>query len=156
MPLFSRKEEPYVPDRPETAGWSVVQAERAGKPLILRRNEEAPGTGRGRFPFRFGIAVRCRKARRDGLPGEADLRVLAEIEDAVERALPEGEGILAFVVTTGGMREFVGYVKEKASVESIWQQAHAAGNGYEVQGYAKADPRWEGWEEFNPTTEATS
>ena len=102
MALFGRKDkapEPFAVPENEGA-WTVAQGERDAKPLILRMNEEAPTVGRGRFPFRFGVAGRCRKPRSDGLPGERDLEPLARIEDAVERALPDDGGVLAFVVTT--------------------------------------------------------
>jgi hypothetical protein len=142
-------------DRPESAipaeAWVVAQGERNGKPLLLRFNEGAPAAKeRPRWPVRVGVAVRFREADGNGFPGAADSPVLDGIEEAIATVLAERGAMFAFVVTTGGMREFVAYVSEHDDGRAVTEAAQAAGQGWQLQAYGRGDPAWEGYDEFGP------
>lgn len=151
MALFGRKVEgPATAITPAAEGWTMTQGERDGAPLLLRFNVEAATVGKAELPVRFGVAVRFRKPRRDGFPSDGDFEPLERIEDTILESLSGGRGVLAAVVTTGGMREFVGYVRGGDDVKPMWDVARAAAPGFDVQAYGKSDPEWQVYGELDP------
>jgi hypothetical protein len=130
--------------------WTLAQGERGGQPLILRFNEEAELAGKASWPVRTGVAVRFQHAQPNGLPGPEDMGSLEQIEDAIDAGLAEDRGVLAFVVTTGGMREFVSYVADDTVAAALQETARASAADRQVQGYAEPDPDWSAYDEFRP------
>ncbi len=118
--------------------------------MILRFNEEAEAAGKPAWPLRVGVAVRCRAPQSNGFPGGDDLAPLTLIEDTIEGSVEGNRGVLAFVVTTAGMREFVSYVDSAETAASVRKAARDAASDYEIQGYSEPDPAWAAYEGFRP------
>src|SRR4051812_29506192 len=96
-----------LPDGP----WTVASGDSEGAPLFIRLNTGAATVARQpTLAHRVGIAIPLLAPDEDGLPAAEESATLTRIEASIERALRVGEEtILAVVLTTGGMREFVLY-----------------------------------------------
>jgi hypothetical protein len=85
----------------------------------------------------------------EGLPGAEESSTLTRLEESIERALQVGEEtILAVVLTTGGMREFVLYTEVPQKIEAGVSSVRADFPAYQVQFYIEPDSKWDGYASF--------
>jgi hypothetical protein len=130
----------------------VAQGENDDKPMIVRVNSSAKDyAGHPDLPIRLGLAVPLHAPRPDGLPNEAELEQLDDIEDHLFEVLGT-TGRVVLIITTSGMREFVSYVRAPDVAERIAQLVQSGTSTHEVQHYAESDPKWKLFGQFaNPT-----
>ena len=144
------RESPTPAATPSGGGWTVAQGEYDGQPLLLRFNEGADRFRRD-FQYRLGLAVPFAAPTPEGFPGDEDQEDLAAIEDRLDATLEEkGAGVMACVVTTGGMREFVSYLADGGDAARIHSAVESAAGSHEVQAHGEADPAWSVYEELRP------
>ena len=131
--------------------WTVASGENDGQPLFVRLNTGAAAVaGHATLAHRVGIAVPLREPDAAGLPTATEAAILTQIEDAIEGAFRVGhETILAVVLTTGGMREFVLYSAAPQSVQASVAAVQAQFPKYQIQSYTQPDTEWDGYAAFS-------
>lgn len=104
----------------------------------------APLAGRAEFSTRIGVAVPLNDPTEDGLPQGAEFAELNEMEDLLERRLTAGnESLLAGVITTNGMREYVLYSSNAGKAIEKIQQVAAELPHHTLQWIVDDDPQWQ-------------
>jgi hypothetical protein len=135
---------------PTESKWTVLEGTQAGKPMYVRRNESVNALQEsGQFPFRLGVAVQfARPASADGLPDHEEMEALGILEDALCEALEADQVALeVLAITTGGMREFVFYARDRTVVERITGLKPRFPQ-YRLTSYVADDPAWGLYAEF--------
>lgn len=93
------------------------------------------------FDIQIAVALPLRIAADDGLPTPAEERRLRPIEDTVRAGIEfEERARLVLVVTTAGVREFVGYSDDDAWLAQWAAEVTAAVPGAQVM--SRRDPGW--------------
>lgn len=93
------------------------------------------------FDIQVAVAVPLVIAGDDGLPTPGEERRLAGVEEQVRAGIERGErGRLVLVVTTGGVREYVGYSDDDAWLAPWVAAITAALPGAQVM--SRRDPGW--------------
>ena len=148
MSWFRNKKFPAIEDLAGEDQWMVAQGEHDGRPMLVRVNTSAKAyAGHPGLPVRLGIAVPFHAPRADGMPEKAESQQLGAIEDRVFEVLGTG-GRVVLVITTGGMREFVSYVRSREIAAELAQAVKAATTTHEVQHYVDDDPAWKVYQQF--------
>lgn len=149
MRLFAKRH-PKLAKLAGQGNWMVGEATNDGRPMFLRINAAAKRfIAHPDLPYRFGVAVGLREPDERGLPQSAEMTELNRIEDALMEALePALDGFLVAVITTGGMREFVFYIRDPQCAPSAIAAANECCQGHELQHYVQSDPQWLGYQEF--------
>lgn len=144
--LFSKKKPSY----PTESRWDVVQGERSGEPIFVRRNASAQSLARHpEYRFRVGIAIPLNAPSPDGLPTNDEVDELNAIEDRICALLEQGnESLLVLAITTSGMREFVFYTRSPDSIESHLDALRSEVVTHEIQNYVAEDPKWSVYAQF--------
>jgi hypothetical protein len=128
--------------------WSVAKGENNGKPIFLRVSSSAKQfAGHPDFPVRFGVAVPLQAPDENGLPQPMESQQLGNIEDQLFQALGSS-GRLVLIITTGGMREFVSYVRSPELAERVFERVRNATKTHELRHYTASDPIWELFGQF--------
>jgi hypothetical protein len=124
--------------------WKLSQGVHEGRPLIVRLNTGLRRVaGRPEYAFQVGVAVPLRNPKQDGLPTREESVQLELIEDALTTTLEQDHGcVLAAVLSTGGMREFVLYTVAPTTVESRVESLRAVTSTHELQLMIQPDPKW--------------
>jgi hypothetical protein len=130
--------------------WTVAHGESEGRPLFLRLNTGAAAVARhATLAHRVGIAVLLREPDASGLPSAHEATVLERIEGAIEGSFRVGhEAVLAIVLTTAGMREFVLYSAAPQNMQAAVAVAQARFPEYQIQSYMQPDTEWDGYAAF--------
>lgn len=116
--------------------------------MFVRVNSSAKHyAGHPDLSIRLGIAIPCHAPNEHGLPTRAESKQLHEIEDGLFDALG-ASGRVVLIITTGGMREFVSYVRSSHLAEHVASQLRAATATHEVQHYVESDPTWAVYRQF--------
>ena len=140
MALF--RKEPKDPFTAEEA-WAVYEGADAGLPLMARFNTGLKrSVGHPDYGIRIGIAVPFNDATEFGFPATTEHERLHQVEEQIE-ALARGRAVLAGVITTGGMREFILYTSSGEWIEGFHQALRSGVATHEVQMIAETDPNWE-------------
>lgn len=126
--------------------WMVVTGTHDGKPLISRFDTSAEQL-KGRYSIQVGVAVPLNDPTPEGWPTPEEDQQLATIEGTILREADE-QSVLAGVITTGGMREFVLYTNASAWIEDFHNVLRAAVPTHEVQVMARTDPEWSVYKSF--------
>jgi hypothetical protein len=126
--------------------WMVVKGTQDEKPLIARFDTSAEQL-KGRYSIQVGVAIPLKEPTPEGLPTPAEDKQLSGIETTLLRKVDE-QSVLAGVITTGGMREFVLYTNSSTWLEAFHQALQAAVPTHEVQVIAKTDPDWSVYKSF--------
>jgi hypothetical protein len=124
----------------------VVTGTHDGKPLISRFDTSAEQL-KGRYSIQVGVAVSLNDPTPEGWPTPEEDQQLAAIEARIVRDADE-QSVLAGVITTGGMREFVLYTNTSAWIEDFHNVLRAAVPTHDVQVMAKTDPDWSVYKSF--------
>src|SRR5947207_4812426 len=100
--------------------WAVAEGKHEGKAVATRFNVALrPIAGRAEFPDRLGIIAPLRDVNDRGFPNRAEIRQLDAIEELIEKRMSGGnESLLAGVVTSNGIREFVIYTSNLDAAKS--------------------------------------
>ena len=96
--------------------WEVVTGKYQGKPIIVRFDRALErSVGDPGHPYQVGIAVPLLHPGPQGFPKDEELPALREIEESIVTLFqPAEDHLLAMVISTNGMREFVIYSSDKA------------------------------------------
>jgi len=130
--------------------WAVAEGTHEGKAVATRFNVALrPIAGREEFPDRLGIIAPLRNANDRGFPSRAEIRQLDAIEEVIEKRMSSGnESLIAGVVTSNGLREFVIYT---SNLESAIAKAEAVTREittHELQVIVRSDPQWRVYRTF--------
>ena len=132
---------------PWNARWSISEATREAKRVLVRRNETAASlVGDPRFPERVTIAVPLPRGA-DYTPADALHEVEALLVGSLER---DRRAIGALVLTTDERREFVFYTADAAWADRIVADLRQKAAPYELRSRTDRDPRWELYTSFGP------
>src|SRR5205807_630881 len=106
-----------------------------------------PLVGRAEYPNQLGIAVPFNRPTANGLPSSAESDQLNQIEDEISRRFSSGnESLLAGVITTNNMREFVLYTSnDGAAVEkarNLAKDIKSHKKSHKIQFALHHDPAW--------------
>jgi hypothetical protein len=130
--------------------WSVAEGTHEGKAVATRFNVALrPIAGRDEFPDRLGILAPLHEANDRGFPNRAEIKQLDAIEELIDRRLSGGnESLLAGVVTTSGVREFVIYTSNaevsRAKAEALAREVTT----HQLQIIVRNDPQWRVYRTF--------
>lgn len=124
--------------------WSIGRGDRDGKPIITRFNLGLrPLIGNPAFKKQLGIAVPFTHPTDNGLPGSQESEQLYKLEDEIGRRFSAGnESLLAGIITTGNMREFVLYTSDESAAVAKAEQLAKDINHHTVQYVVNDDPEW--------------
>ena len=148
MPFWKRQQPPG--SLPDVDKWSVSETVHGGWPMLVRLNVSAKGyAGNKGLPIRLGIAVRLTAPDERGFPGSEESAQLNVLEDALFEAFKSAKsGRIVLIISTGGMREFVSYVRSFNDAEKAMALVRGTNRNHEVQHYIADDPKWELFREF--------
>ena len=124
----------------------VLTGDFEGKPLIARFDTSAEQL-MNRYSIQIGVAVPLNDPTPQGWPTPEEDQQLARIESNVVHKSDE-QSVLAGVITTGGMREFVLYANSSTWIEDYHRKLQEAVSTHEVQVMAKTDPGWSVYKSF--------
>jgi len=132
--------------------WSVGQGAYEGRPLITRFNMGLkPFVGDPEYPNQLGIAVPFKDRTADGLPTAAEIEELNSIEDEIAKRLTVGnESVLAGVITTNNMREFVLYTSDAKAATAKAEKLRKDVTTHRIQFEMHVDPGWQNFKDLAP------
>ena len=130
--------------------WMVAEGRHDGKQVVTRFNVALrPIAGRDEFPDRLGIIAPVRTPDDRGFPNRAEIKQLDAIEELIDKRMSgNNESLIAGVVTSNGLREFVVYT---SNVESAKKKADAIVNEvttHQLQVIVRNDPQWRVYRTF--------
>jgi hypothetical protein len=126
--------------------WMVVTGTHNDKPLIARFDTSSEQL-KGRYSIQVGVAVPLNQPTSEGLPTPEEDQQLTRVEAKVV-SNAANESVLAGVITTAGMREFVLYTNASAWIEDYHRDLAKDITTHEVQVIAKTDPEWTAYRAF--------
>jgi len=130
--------------------WAIAEGRHEGKAVATRFNIALrPIAGREEFPDRIGIIAPIRTPNDRGFPGRGEIRQLDVIEELIEKRMSiSNESLIAGVVTSNGLREFVVYTSNveaaKAKADAIAREVTT----HELQIIVRNDPQWRVYRTF--------
>ncbi len=129
--------------------WSVAQAEKNGKPLLIRfRSERPQGVEPGAFPFLLS-ATWAYRANEAGLPGPEEMALMDKFEDALQSGLEAAQTAYLMVVLTGaGERDWLWYTCGEAEAMRQVNQALKGHKPYPVEFSVQKDRGWKAYTQF--------
>lgn len=130
--------------------WSVAEGTHEGKAVATRFNVALrPIAGREEFPDRLGIIAPLREANDRGFPNRGEIRQLDAIEELIEKRLGGGnESLLAGVVTSDGVREFVVYTSNLDAAKTKADAVTREITTHQLQVIVRNDPQWRVYRTF--------
>lgn len=135
----------------EQGQWAVGQGQQAdGSLFVARVNQGATRlAGLGTFQDRVNISVDFQTANETGMPEAAESRALEQLEERLLAALEhDGSGVLVAVLTGGGGREFVFYVKDVPGLAARLAKVGRATDDYALHCHVEPDPSWRFMRQF--------
>jgi hypothetical protein len=149
MRPFQRKSFTPFESLPAEDTWQVGRGTRDGKEMIIRLNETAKTyAGHPELPMRMGVAIPLLAPDARGFPAGAESTQLVEIEDRLF-SLIGSMGRVVVIITHGGMREFVCYVRSTSAAETVVAKLRTLTPTHEVQSYVENDAGWIVYDEFS-------
>ena len=134
------------PSNPDTDGpWTIATAAPDAPPLIARVNQGAAARrGHPDYRTQVGIAVPFHAPDARGFPTPAEDAQVRAIEAALRAALLPGDlAVLAAVLTTEGMREFVWYTRDPDAVPAMVKAVATTVRTHQLQLMMQEDAEWE-------------
>jgi len=130
--------------------WSVAEGTHEGKAVATRFNVALrPIAGREEYPNRIGIIAPLHDANDRGFPSRAEIKQLDAIEELVEKRMSGGnESLLAGVVTSNGVREFVVYTSNVDGAKTKADAVAAEVTTHALQVIVRNDPQWRVYRTF--------
>lgn len=125
--------------------WNVANGTNPDRPTILRyRPQLEQFIGDRRYPKRLSVFWSYEADNSSGMPSDAQSAELGAFEDAITAALdPDRIGILAFVFTCSGQREWHFYVSDIDQVGARINLALADQPGLPIELQVEDDPEWD-------------
>ena len=101
-----------------TVGW--CNGECNGRPMLARIHQGlAPLADTDRYPLEVTISVKFHEASASGLPSDREIEDLNVIGDSLAEMLERDHAAVhALTITTDGVREFIFYASNEATVEA--------------------------------------
>jgi hypothetical protein len=97
----------------------------------------------------LGIAIPLNESDKDGLPTQKEQENLNTIEDSLFSSVEvENHTIVALIITTNGMREFVLYSESVDKAKKIASNLKSMVNTHEIQSYTEEDSSWSTYNQF--------
>jgi hypothetical protein len=129
--------------------WNVAQAEKDGKPLLIRYRAERPqGVEAAAFPFLLS-ATWPYQANEVRLPVPEEMELMDKFEDALAPALETSQTAYLMVTLTGnGERDWLWYTCGEAEAMRVVNQALKGHQRYPVQFSVQPDPSWRAYTQF--------
>lgn len=137
--------------------WTVLQAEKNGKPLLIRyRRQRPPGVEPAAFPFLLS-ATWSYRTNDAGLPGPEEMPLMDKFEDALVSALEASQTAYLMVILTGnGERDWLWYTCGEAEAMHQVNQALKGHKPYPVQFSVQQDRRWRAYTQFDTASSLPS
>jgi len=128
----------------EVDAWTTAEGRKSGRPMLLRFR---PGLksflGDPRFSRRLQITWVFGDHNSSGMPSGEDSEAMGPLEDRLVEALEaEKAGILAFVHTYGGTRQWHFYISESADLGAVINDALAELPRLPISLEVEDDPEW--------------
>ena len=132
--------------------WSVGHGEYQGKQIITRFNMGLKAfVGDPDYPNQVGIAVPFKHQTENGLPTSDEIKQLDVIEDEIaNRFTVANESVLAGVITTNNMREFVLYTSDPKAATSKAEKLQKDITTHTIQFVIHSDPGWQNFKDLAP------
>jgi len=148
--MLFKKKQPALDSLPSEDRWQVSDGTYGGKPIIVRVNANAKDyVGHPEMSVRFGVAVPLKAPDDKGFPGSEELKQLEAVEEALFESVNAAKlGRVVLIITTGGVREFVSYVRSKSDAEEAVNKVRNSIKTHSIQHYSAEDARWDGFREF--------
>lgn len=148
---------PPLAELPTEGEWTILEGAHEGKPILVRLNTSlAPFKGHPELAHQVAIAVPFKDRRDDGFLMDEEYPAINAIEDHVLDLFEiPGKSVLAVVITTNGMREFVLYTSLPEGTQALHRALEArVDSGHEVQVLLQPDPEWQVYDSFHVTDDA--
>ena len=146
--LFNKK--PRSLDRFPTENWTVAQGVLDGKPTVVRFNVGARKfVAHPELGVRLGVTIAFNEPNENGLCSADEGAQLGAIEDLLYDGLLSARAAFpAIVITLGGQREFVFYVKDKAKASKAVDAVGAKTTTHKLDYGFLDDPEWSYYAQF--------
>jgi hypothetical protein len=132
-------------------GWSVATGTNNGRPMIVRRRTDLQdASDRHEWPIRIGIAIPLQAPLESGLPTPEEDHTLGYIE-AMICSIAGARAVLAIVITTSDMREFVLHACASDWIPGFHEELQASVQTHQVQMVAEHDETWGVYDSFRAT-----
>ena len=130
--------------------WTVAEGKHEGKAVATRFNVALrPIAGRTEFPDRLGIIAPLRDVNDRGFPNRAEIKQLDAIEELIEKRMSGGnESLLAGVVTSNGIREFVIYTSNLDAAKTKADAVVREVTTHALHVIVRNDPEWRVYRTF--------
>jgi hypothetical protein len=137
--------------------WVVLQAEKNGKPLLIRhRGQRPPGIEPSAFPFLLSATWPYR-SNDAGLPAPEEMALMDQFEDALASALETSQTAYLMVVLTGnGERDWLWYTCGETEAMHQVNQALRGHKPYPVQFSVQPDRGWRAYTQFETGSSSPS
>lgn len=137
----SKKDERHI-EMPQD-NWLVSAVQDRGVPLVVRFNQGLTEfAGKLDYQYRFGIGVKFLDPQENGMPRNEENHRFESIEDMVKQSLEaENRGLLCAVLTGGGVKEYVAYLKNDNPGEII-EHLKTNFSQYKFTNYVVLDKKW--------------
>ncbi len=137
-------------DRFPAENWSVAQAECDGRPMIVRINGAARRyIAHPELKIRLGVTIAFNQPNEHGFCTADEGAQLGVIEDALCQALLSVRAAFpVMVLTTGGRREFVFYVKDQTQASRAVDKVAAGTSTHKLTYGFNDDPGWSYYAQF--------
>lgn len=129
--------------------WSVGQAEKNGKPLLIRfRSERPQGVEPAAFPYLLS-ATWSYQPNEHGLPSADEMELMDKFEDALVSSLEGSRAAhLMVVLTNDGERDWLWYTGSEEEAMTQVNQALSGHQRYPVQFSVQTDRAWRAYSQF--------
>jgi hypothetical protein len=135
--------QPRIPSA-DIDAWSIAEGERDGLPTLLRFR---PGLkqflGDPRFSRRLQVTWTIEDNSHNGMPSETESDSMRTMEDALVHSLEAADaGVLAYVFTHGGFREWHYYMAESAELDVLINDSLGDLPRFPIEFEIEDDPEW--------------
>ena len=131
-------------DRFSSEHWVVVQGENGGAPMVLRINSGAAKyAAHPELPIRLGVTVAFNAPNGHGFCTPEEGEQLNQIEDQLVSRLQAGHaGFPVLVVTCGGKREFIYYVRDEQQASNAVEVVRDRTASHDLLHGLETDRKW--------------
>ena len=130
--------------------WRMATVEDEGNPLIFRIREHGPSFAKkSAFPHLLAVCWQYDATINNGMPVQADVARMTELEDLLVPALEGAKAAFLTVIVTGnGVREWQWYARDQESVMKLVNDTLGEVEPFPIQISFQDDPEWEGYTRF--------
>ena len=137
-------------DRFPTDNWTLATGETDGAPVVVRVNLGAKKyLAHPELPVRLGVTIALNTPNQHGFCDDDEGEQLNRIEDRLSARL-EGDhvGFLVLVVTCGGRRELIFYVRDESQASAIVDAIRGEGVTHTLTYGLEEDADWSYYAQF--------